>query len=206
MAAHYIEEIRKVQPRGPYWLGGMSFGGRVALEMAQQARAHGDEVALLAVFDTYGPGFRTLSWRDRYRVDFHRTQLQRLGPRAKVSYALGRVRLIDGKISRSLWVAWEIVHKVSQVTGAPLPRAFRQVEFANAYATRRYRPGAYLGRMTLFRAREQPERYRRDPQLGWGGVSVGGLDIHEVPGDHYTMWREPHVRVLAERLRGCLET
>jgi thioesterase domain-containing protein len=58
--------------------------------------------------------------------------------------------------------------------------------------------------MTLFRAREQPERYRRDSELGWGGLAAGGLDVHEVPGDHYTMWKEPHVRALAERLGGCL--
>jgi len=204
MAAHYIAEIRRREPQGPYFLGGMSFGGRVAFEMAQQMRRQGHEVALVALFDTYGPGFRTLPWRDRYRVDFHLTQLRRLGPRAKVSYVLDRVRRADGRIDRIRWVTWEIVNKVSRMTGAPLPRPFRQVEFANAYATRRYSPRVYPGRVTLFRAREQPERYGRDPQLGWGGMAAGGLDIHDVPGDHYTMWREPHVRVLAERLRGCL--
>src|SRR5262249_10649045 len=72
MAAHYIEEIRTVQTQGPYFLGGMSFGGRVAFEMAQQLGRRGHEVALLALFDTYGPGGpRTSSWRDRYRIDLH---------------------------------------------------------------------------------------------------------------------------------------
>jgi acyl carrier protein len=53
MAAHYVREIRKVQPSGPYYLGGYSFGGRVAFVMAQHFRAAGQDVALLALFDTY---------------------------------------------------------------------------------------------------------------------------------------------------------
>ncbi len=51
MAACYIEEIRRLQPRGPYYLGGASFGGTVALEMAQQLLILGEEVSLLAIFD-----------------------------------------------------------------------------------------------------------------------------------------------------------
>ncbi len=55
MAADYIAALRTVQPKGPYFLGGWSFGGLVAFEMAQQLLAAGDEVALLAVLDTLAP-------------------------------------------------------------------------------------------------------------------------------------------------------
>ncbi|MHC5738118.1 non-ribosomal peptide synthetase [Nostoc sp.] len=55
MAAHYIEALRRVQPKGPYFLGGWSFGGWVAFEMAQQLQKSGEEVALLAVLDTLAP-------------------------------------------------------------------------------------------------------------------------------------------------------
>ncbi|AFY92127.1 non-ribosomal peptide synthetase [Chamaesiphon minutus] len=55
MAAHYIEALRSVQPHGPYYLGGWSFGGWVAFEMAQQLQQAGQEVALLAVLDTLAP-------------------------------------------------------------------------------------------------------------------------------------------------------
>ena len=53
MAAHYLQELRTVQPHGPYYLGGLSFGGWVAYEMAQQLRADGEQVGLLALIDTY---------------------------------------------------------------------------------------------------------------------------------------------------------
>ncbi len=56
MAALYLEAVREVRPRGPYLLGGSSMGGMVAYEMAQRLRAAGEEVGLLALFDTYGPG------------------------------------------------------------------------------------------------------------------------------------------------------
>ncbi|MBN3896548.1 MAG: amino acid adenylation domain-containing protein [Nostoc sp. NOS(2021)] len=55
MANHYIEALRRVQPKGPYFLGGWSFGGWVAFEMAQQLQKSGEEVALLAVLDTLAP-------------------------------------------------------------------------------------------------------------------------------------------------------
>ncbi|MBE8969338.1 amino acid adenylation domain-containing protein [Nostocales cyanobacterium LEGE 12452] len=55
MATHYIEALRSVQPKGPYFLGGWSFGGWVAFEMAQQLQKSGEEVALLAVLDTLAP-------------------------------------------------------------------------------------------------------------------------------------------------------
>ncbi|NJQ98394.1 MAG: amino acid adenylation domain-containing protein [Hydrococcus sp. CSU_1_8] len=55
IAADYIQEIQKVQPQGPYFLAGLSNGGNIALEMAQQLQAQGQKVALLALFDCYGP-------------------------------------------------------------------------------------------------------------------------------------------------------
>ncbi|MDZ8224986.1 amino acid adenylation domain-containing protein [Nostoc sp. ChiVER01] len=55
MATHYIEALRSVQPKGPYFIGGWSFGGWVAFEMAQQLENSGEEVALLAVLDTVAP-------------------------------------------------------------------------------------------------------------------------------------------------------
>jgi amino acid adenylation domain-containing protein len=55
IATDYVQEIRKIQPHGPYYLVGLSNGGNIALEMAQQLQIQGEEVALLGMFDTYGP-------------------------------------------------------------------------------------------------------------------------------------------------------
>src|SRR6185503_17654814 len=55
MAADYLEAVQAVQSHGPYLLGGWSMGGLIALEMARQLQAQGEEVQLLALFDTKAP-------------------------------------------------------------------------------------------------------------------------------------------------------
>src|SRR5207249_6269693 len=53
MAAHYLKEMRGVQSQGPYFLGGYSFGGMIALEIAHQLVAQGEEPPLVVLFDTF---------------------------------------------------------------------------------------------------------------------------------------------------------
>src|SRR5947209_18084936 len=58
LASLYLEEIEKVQPEGPYYFVGESFGGFVAYEMAQQLRRKGKHVDLLTVIDIPAPGYQ----------------------------------------------------------------------------------------------------------------------------------------------------
>jgi acyl carrier protein len=60
IAADYIKEMQMVQAQGPYFLAGLSSGGIIGLEIAQQLNAQGETVAVLAMFDTYGPCSRQL--------------------------------------------------------------------------------------------------------------------------------------------------
>src|SRR5262249_15014831 len=52
IAARYIAAIQTVQPQGPYFLGGWSLGGVIALEMAQQLQMQGHEIGVLAIMDS----------------------------------------------------------------------------------------------------------------------------------------------------------
>ena len=61
----------------------------------------------------------------------------------------------------------------------------------------------YPDRVTLFRAIENTGFIEHD--LGWSEVAPGGLEIHDVPGDTYSMLQEPHVQGLAEKLRDCID-
>jgi thioesterase domain-containing protein len=65
LAAHYIEEVRRAQPNGPYFLIGYSWGGLVAYEMAQQLTASGEVVELVALVDTLLPVALKHSFGDR---------------------------------------------------------------------------------------------------------------------------------------------
>src|SRR5439155_9898928 len=90
MAAHYIKELRKMQPLGPYFLGGRSLGGIIAYEMACQLRAQGHEIGLLAVLDSYPVGYeRTSQDASSFKV-----RAQRFGKR--FSAHLMNVRSLPG--------------------------------------------------------------------------------------------------------------
>ncbi|HEY0093057.1 MAG TPA: hypothetical protein VGB96_01980, partial [Archangium sp.] len=75
----------------------------------------------------------------------------------------------------------------------------------NAEAMLRYAPEPYAGRVVFFRASERDETTPHHPEYAWIGLARGGIEIHEVPGNHLTMMAEPHVPHLAKRLQESLE-
>ncbi len=205
MAAHYVREIRGLQPEGPYYLGGYSFGGKVAFEMARQLRAQGQRTAFLAFFDTFNlpttPGLTRLEHaRERTRV--HIAALKRVGPRARISYLMRRAETLRSLAGGALSRGYEALFR-------PLRRAQRRVLEANNRAGRRYVPGFYEGRATIFRAMDRTEdwrdRLRPYPHLGWERLCGEGVELIEVPGGHSSLLEEEaNVRTLGERLAESL--
>jgi thioesterase domain-containing protein len=87
----------------------------------------------------------------------------------------------------------------------PVPPALEEVRNAVNEAVARYRPRPYDGRITLFRARRHAPGTADHPDLGWGAIARGGVEIHPMPGYHGAMISEPRVRFLIPTLRECLE-
>ncbi len=212
MAAHYITELRTIQPEGPYYLGGVSFGGIVAFEMAQQLHAQGDKVPLLALFNTDFPGRPKFmpypksyhSSVDHYVAVFER-QLAELKQLKTKKYILIRMKGIKVRISRKIWkVAAEPHAEIQNLDGFATP-IIGKIWNACIQAEREYVPQIYPGRITLFWASEAPVLAHTDTRLGWGEVAADGLEVHIVPGDHGSMREEPHVGILAEKLSACLQ-
>ena len=81
----------------------------------------------------------------------------------------------------------------------------QEIALAQCRALREYKPIAYPGRLTLFRAQTLPLFFSHGPDNGWRRLAAGGVEVKVVPGNHLIMLREPHVRVLAEELRVCLD-
>jgi thioesterase domain-containing protein/acyl carrier protein len=218
MAARYVEAVRDVQPDGPYRLGGFSFGGSVALEMAQQLHARGERVALLAILDHTPPPlrFRRVAWTPARLAEFAANAARWLAEeighagRGRRLAALRRVlrkarrRLLGAAGRRAPSTGWSDVEEV--LGGERVPECFGRVMAAHYQALRDYRPRPYPGRVTLFRARTRPLFRLHGWDLGWGALAGGGLEVVAIPGNHETLLREPRVRVLAtalkERLRG----
>jgi aspartate racemase len=210
MAAHYLEEMRDVQPEGPYLIGGRSSGGTIAFEMACQISAAGQKVALLALLDTYPagyfkllPGSGTLGQRvSRYakKLASHRDNLRQLGASAKVGYLLNKLRYAPDKIKHKLY---RRAYKIYKRFGRPLPPVLKNIEEINFTAVKDYVPQTYSGSVTLFLASDLTADY--DLRDGWRELVAGEIEAHEIPGNHINIIKEPHVGALAEKLRTCLD-
>ncbi len=211
IAAYYIQEVRTVQPQGPYFLAGYSSGGLIAFEMAQQLHRQGEKIAFLAVFDTFVPGcFKPVSfpeyWARQWRNFF------RFGPKHPA-------RMMKKSLERK---SSHATIRLYQSLGIPLPSSLQRVNlyWSLLQAVLNYVPQVYPGRLILFRATDEPGQgwyyypagmatpddwHSRDPEYGWGSLAGGGLEIHDVPGRHDTILKEPRVETLAEMVQACLE-
>ncbi len=218
IAAHYIEGLKSVQPTGAYFLGGHSFGGKVAFEMAQQLQTQGHEVALLAVLDIPAPLPNQpihLDWDDsKCMVELAGLFGRLVGKNLEVSY--NDLALLNPNEQLDYVVEQLTIGNVlpSEV-GVKQMRSFVKVLKANLQAMAHYVP-KYINptRIAFFRASEVhpwdantwlSDEILSDPTFGWSQLCIEPLELHSVPGDHVTMMVEPHVQILAERLRLCLQ-
>jgi amino acid adenylation domain-containing protein len=211
MAAHYISEMRLVQPHGPYLLGGRSFGGTVAFEMACQLQDAGEEVGLLAVLDTYPvghfklqPGISTRAYRrQRFfrKMKGHVNNLSRLSIREKGKYLQTKLHFAPDKTKHQLWKS---LVRLFEKLDRPLPAKLRIIQQLNFLASSNYTPRVYRGRVSLFSATGDLNAVN-DLQEGWRSLALLGVDVHEIPGNHINLIKEPHVGALAKKLRSCLD-
>jgi amino acid adenylation domain-containing protein len=200
MAALYVEEIRRMQPAGPYRLGGWSLGGVIAFEMACQLAAAGEEVELLAMLDS-SPAIVDLAempddvsllldivayvanlW-NKPDLAASREELEALAPEARLDLVLDQLRDADF---------------LPRGVGRDRLRRVLDVYRANGLAVRGYELSAYAGPLTLFKAADAPAG---SDGYGWGEIVAGGVEVETIPGHHLNLLAEPNVRTLAERLR-----
>jgi amino acid adenylation domain-containing protein len=205
MAAQYVKEVLAVQTEGPYYLGGYSFGGKVAFEMARQLRAQGQRTAFLGFFDTFNmpltPGPTRLEIA-RKRTRVHIAALRKARRRERLVYLMRRAETLRSLVGRALSLGYEALFQ-------PLRRAQRKVLAANTRAARRYVASYYEGNVTIFRATDRAshfrDRFQTYPHLGWEKLCGEGVEIREVPGGHSSlMEEEANVRTLGEILGECL--
>jgi thioesterase domain-containing protein len=198
MAAGYVEAVRAAEPVGPYLLGGWSTGGVVAFEMARQLQARGGKVALVVLLDSVAPGSvagddaaLVAGFAVNLGVPFDRLaaapeQLLRAGTEEQLEWVLEQARgaqLLPPDVSPT-----------------QLRRSF-DLYLSTVRALENYRPPASPVPVALLRAAHAVEGEGPETAAGWSRLSTMKLDVQEVPGDHLTMMREPHVSALAEILR-----
>jgi amino acid adenylation domain-containing protein len=198
MASHYIQEIRTIQPQGPYFLTGYSFGGLVAYEMAQQLAAQGQQTALLALLDSSAPNLPTLRPAFFQAVGVHLGNLWQLEPQERSSYIKGRIDYrLQGNNQREFLA--QSLYKREDLT----PQLLTILD-ANLEAGQEYSAQFYPGKLTLLRCQIQDLEHHLHSDFGWRDL-VESLEIHPISGPHSSMLKEPRVQILAAKLQDCLQ-
>jgi len=202
MAAHYLKEIRRIQPNGPYHFLGYSFGGIVVLEMAQQLHNAGEEVGLLGMLDT-----RAKDYTPEMPKKSGSEKLEKRG------WLSGFFRSNQGHGSGKAWAEFFLkdmderrVRYMTTIAAklfTTLPAFLKNTHEINAVAARNYRPKPFPGKLTLFRASKQTN-VNIPPDNGWSPIFKEGIEIHHIPGDHWQVLSEPGIDVLAKTIHGCL--
>jgi thioesterase domain-containing protein len=212
MATHYINEIRTLQFEGPYFLGGFCLGATIALEIAHQLQEQGQDIALLAVIDTYAPGFRaTLPQRfvrpyqfmlGAQRFLYHLRNLAVLDTHKRPAYIAIRAQGMKQHLQRRLR---RKLHRVTRPGSLKERQSGGQRADASARPMRpAYIPRVLTGRITVFRPSWFPIGRAYDPTMGWENFATDGVDLYEVTGSHQSLIFEPRVRGLAQLLRSSL--
>ncbi len=208
LAAHYVKEMRLIQPEGPYLLAGISFGGMVAYEMARQLLESGEKTAFLTLLDTVGPG-AVKSASAGSRASAHWESLMDEGP----AYILNKLKWRMKRLQRSFQLVGFRIRRVYldlyEKTERPLNAGLRdfRARSYNKDAMERYVPRPYDGSVVLFRSHERilGVGVEVDPELGWGKLAKAGIEVFEAPSGHLGMLREPHVRFVGETIRTCID-
>jgi acyl-CoA synthetase (AMP-forming)/AMP-acid ligase II/thioesterase domain-containing protein/acyl carrier protein len=207
MAAHYLAEMRKVQPRGPYYLGGYSFGGRIAVYMANMLKAEGEEVVLLALLDPHalmGPRLVSLGeWMALYGASRGTAWLSRAGQFYWEHISQTYNAAYDRLRRAFLFSIWDHYRR----SGKTLPHWLRRPDRANRLV--RLEQGHMLtfeGDAVYFKAEiGRSMAARPNIHKGWQKLIKGRLDVVPVPGRHDQIIQEPYAETLARELGHALE-
>jgi phthiocerol/phenolphthiocerol synthesis type-I polyketide synthase E len=209
MAALYVKEIRRARPAGPYLVGGYCLGGTIAYEVAQQLRAQGQEVALLALFDTTDwskiPSVNV--WNTSYmgceKFLFHVANFFRLDSKGRSEFLSEKVQAVRNRIPVWKGILQAKFNKSASDTASE-SIVLGQIWKANDRACFEYNPKPYSGRLTNFRPMKQYSLFDQ-PAAKWQTLAAG-QEIVVLPVYPAGMLNEPFVRHLASALTKSIDT
>ncbi|MDC7222443.1 MAG: beta-ketoacyl synthase N-terminal-like domain-containing protein [Spirochaetales bacterium] len=193
MAAMYKEIIRKTQPRGPYYIGGLSFGGILAYELARQLTEEGEQIRLLSIFDSKLP--QEISGAKRISLHFRTFKLNSL------AVPLGKMKRRVGKILEKI-IGVKKSPKLEKTDDEELID-MRQVIYGKVVKKYKENMPSYEGTAHIFRALDSDpfEKLLYEDDLGWKDYMDGELSYHKIPGDHLSILEKGNVEKIAHIIR-----
>jgi thioesterase domain-containing protein/acyl carrier protein len=208
MAALYVKNLRRVQPQGPYYLGGYCMGGTVAYEMAQQLLASGQPVGLLALFDTMvwhkiPLNFWTHSSHSLQQFQFHLAAFLSLDGSGKSRFLREKIKVAKSRVP--VWRGRLLKYFGKQADGVVEEDSIlAHIWETNDRACWNYKPSQYPGQVTDFRPKTQYHVFSK-PDLKWDKLALGGQKTIVLPVYPASMLVEPFVTSLATALRSAID-
>jgi amino acid adenylation domain-containing protein len=209
MAQESLVEIRRIQPQGPYFLAGYSFGGLVIFEVAQRLKQQGETIALLALIDPSLPNVRVFDVANAVEAPppdglcreilYHCRNLTRLGFREKRDYIAvrvsGRARMLKQAVKRrACELCLDMGYRIP-----PFLRLFYFMQISNG-AIDRYEPRVYPSPLIVLRRAENGTGDE------WRHLATDKIEIHEVDAEHLDIIQEPYVQILAGKIKSFLQS
>jgi amino acid adenylation domain-containing protein len=204
-----LPDLRRVQPSGPYRLAGYSLGGKIALELAHQLRAAGEQVEALLLLDADAPGYPHLQALPR-RLLTHAAHALSLGPRGMLRYLRERAPRVARRLGLATAEPHRLFTKEADLALVP-PDVIDRMERAIApviAAWERYQPAPYHERVTLLRAEVRQVMIGvtdTDPKLGWGPL-LPALHVETVACGHFDLLRAAQAPRLAQLIATQLDS
>ncbi len=205
VASEYLALVRAAQRRGPYVLGGYSYGGIVAYEMAQQLLAAGEEVSMVVLFDTENPNVpaREYSLGERIAVSWKNSQSDNVA---------GKLLQLGGRFSSGLLQRLRTENEIASarrlmkqgVKAEDERLRYVQIRECNLASLENYQAKPLRTTLVLLRSEEVSDKFALSEDYGWTSL-VDKLVIERVPGNHLEIFDEPNVTIMADHLRNRLD-
>ena len=206
MAESYIKEIKSVQPVGPYYIGGYCLGGIIAFEIAQQLKQAGDNVAIIAMIETYNlnhrPGeipflLRLLHNFQNIYFQMCNLFLSKSSERYKYFKEKTTIEISRYKIKINIFFS-RIAGKFNGKRGLRYQHLL--IDKINDRAQADYKPSIYDGKVTLFNPKKCFAGFN-DQYYGWDKLAEKGVEINNMDVNPRGILNEPFVQVLADKLK-----
>ena len=205
LATLYCRQIRKLQPQGPYRLGGWCLWGWMVYEIGRQLEAEGAEVEMLAIIDAWAPGYwkrfsplRQFLVNAGYfwqRLRWYADSMNSLPVHDRIADGLRRLREVSIAILRSLPRGLRPELQVVET--------LRIQKFASK-AAESYRPGRVKANVVLFKSELRPTGAFAGEDMGWSTVLGRTVRLNALPGTHNEIFNPPAARIMAARMREAL--
>lgn len=203
LASVCLRAIQQKQAQGPYHLVGYSLGGLIAYEMAAQLADRGQKIGLVALFDVSNPAHAPQQLSFAQSVGSNATYMTSRLKKYLRNLRLGKIDNVVAGIRVFARYKWQkttafFIRTSFRMLKLPVP-AQTQIWSAMDRVYRSYVAPDYNGPLVLFRAKDGDSKYDENLTMGWERHARGVIDVHFLPGDHWTILTKAS-RPLAEKL------